>query len=316
LKSVCDKLPTQRKMYEQKFMLAKRIFDTLSYYSGLKIEDSLNQTNEAARFKRMGLAIIPNIVGFDVAGNEEDNPTERLGEALRHIKYYNETKENLDEQCKVTIHGGEVKKSGYKGEPKEPGWKNIESAINLGAHRIGHGIDLINAPDDLKEEVKKRHILMETCPKVNFQTKAVEGYRNHPVLDFLDADIPANINTDNPVTVGTNLTNEFVKVFKRFNWNISAKERSEGVQERFSLNHIKKITHNAIWSAFGLTAQEKVQEEAYAMNKIDELVKQYGDKIQLSDDKPIMMKVQDKVIAFTGSLKKAIAEKLNKDQAA
>lgn len=316
LKAVNDKLPTQRKMQEQKFMLTKRIFDTLSHYSGLKIQDIKEKTNNAERFMRMGIAIIPNIVGYDIAGNEEDNPTERLGEALRHIKYYNETKENLDEQLKVTVHAGEVPKTGFKGEEKKEGWKNIESAIELGAHRIGHGIDLRNAPEELIEEVKQRHILMETCPKVNFQTKAVEGYRNHPILDFLDADIPANINTDNPVTAGTNLTNEFVKVFKRFNWNITAEERAEGMKERFTLGHIKKITHNAIWSAFGLSAQEKAKEEEYAMNKIDELVKQYSDKVELNDNKPIMIKVQDKVIAFTGNLRNALINHINKNKVA
>lgn len=316
LKAVQDKLPTQRKMNEQKFMLTKRIFDTLSHYSNLKVHDIKENTNEAERFMRMGVAIIPNIVGYDIAGNEEDNPTERLGEALRHIKYYNETKENLDEQLKVTVHAGEVPKTGLKGEEKKPGWKNIESAIELGAHRIGHGIDLRNAPEELIEEVKQRHVLMETCPKVNFQTKAVEGYRNHPILDFLDADIPANINTDNPVTAGTNLTNEFVKVFKRFNWNITNEERAQGIKERFTLGHIKKITHNAIWSAFGLSAQEKAKEEQYAMNKIDELVKKYSTKVELSDNKPIMIKVQDQVIAFTGSIKKALINHINKNKAA
>lgn len=316
LKILADKIDAQYNMHERKFLLSKRIFDNLHHYSALRIKDKEEGTREAARFARMGVNIIPNVVGYDIAGNENKFPAFLHEKSLKHIKYYNETKQNPDHELKVTVHAGEVKKSGKTKEDMIPGWQNIEYAIKLGAHRIGHGIDLRNAPEELKEEARKRHVLMETCPKVNYQAGAVEGYRNHPILDFLDTDIPANINTDNPVTADTDITNEYVELFKRFNSHITPKERSEGVKERFTLGHIKKIIHNSIWSAFGLNAQEKAAEEHYAMNQIDTLVKKYSDKVVLNDNEPILLKAQKHVIAFTGSLKKAIAQHLNLNKVA
>lgn len=311
IREVTDKISSRVKHKQQDFLLSRIIFENLKSYSELNADDKANGTKDAKHFSRMGLNIIPNVVGFDLAGNENDYPLNIHANTLKHIKYYNDTKTNPDEELKVTIHAGEVRKSGNL-----EGWQNIEEAVKLGAHRIGHGIDLRNAPQSLKDEVKFRNVIMETCPKVNFQTKAVEGYRNHPVLDFLDQDIPATINTDNPVTAGTNMTNEFVKLFKRFNMGITTEERNNGVTERFTLGHVKKLIHNAIWGTFALTPQEKQSEEDFAMNKIDSLVKKYDNEVVLKEDEPIMLKVQKQVVAFTGGLKKAFAKSLGQKEAA
>jgi adenosine deaminase len=311
LLEIGDKLKTQLKLQEQKFLLSRSMLADLNNYSKLRVNDKKTGSRDAVHYARMGLNIIPNVVGFDIAGKENDYPLYMHRKILQHIKYYNESRDHPDEELKVTVHAGEVKQSA-----DVKGWENIQEAVRQGAHRIGHGIDLRNAPESLKDEIKLRNITLETCPKVNFQTRAVEGYRNHPVLDFLDEGLPANINTDNAVTAGTNLTNEFVKVFKRFNWNITPEERTQGIQERFTLGHVKQIIHNAIWGAFAMTAAEKQAEEQYAMQEIQKTVDKYKDKVVLKDDEPIMLKVQKQVIAFTGGLTKALAAQLNKDKAA
>ncbi|MGD9580248.1 MAG: hypothetical protein AB7V50_02655 [Vampirovibrionia bacterium] len=316
LKMLADKIDTQYNMHERRFLLSKRIFDNLHHYSALRIKDKNDGTKDSVRFARMGVNIIPNVVGYDIAGNENKFPAFLHEKSLKHIKYYNETKENPDHELKVTVHAGEVEKSGATKETKIPGWHNIDYAIKLGAHRIGHGIDLRNAPEEVKDEAIKRNVLMETCPKVNYQAGAVQGYRNHPILDFLDQGIPANINTDNPVTADTDMTNEYVEIFKRFNTDITPEERKQGVKERFTLGHIKKMIHNSIWSAFALNAFEKAEEEKYAMNQIDVLVKKYQDKVVLNDNEPILLKTQKQIVAFTGSLKKAIINHLNANKVA
>jgi adenosine deaminase len=379
LREISDKLNTQFKLEEQKFLLSRQILESLKNYSELRLLDKEQGTKDAIHYARMGLNIIPNVVAYDIAGNENDYPLYVHNKALKHIKYYNETKSNPYEELKVTIHAGEVKESGktegmknayqqvdktkdgkpiyknvvtgeiktleelkdrpnayevikndkdgkpqYKnihtGEVKDTigleGWENIHEAIKNGAHRIGHGIDLRRAPEWLKEEVKYRNVLMETCPKVNYQTKAVVGYREHPILDFLDQDIPANINTDNPVTAGSNMTNEFVQLFKRFNMGITPEERANGINERFTLGHVKKLLNNAIWSTFALTPEEKKAEEKFAIDQLEKAIDKYEDKVVLNDNEPIMMKVQKQVIAFTGSIKKVWATQMDKNRAA
>ena len=331
IKNFIESINTLLTIEQQKFLLSRRILKELNNYSKLRIQDKRNGTQEAVQYSRMGLNIIPNVVGYDIAGNENDFPVKLHKKALQHIQLYNALRHNYDHEVKVTVHSGEVKESG-KGENAVKGWQNILDSIKLGAHRIGHGIELRKAIPPISSEVTDPEekeglqelldivvdngIIIETCPKSNYQTRAISGYRNHPILDFLDSGIAGTINTDNAVTSGTDMTNEFVKVFKRFNWNISEQERKEGIKERFTLGHVKALTRNAIRGAFALSQKEKAEEEKWAMERIDKLVKQYSDKIVLKDNEPIMLKVQKQVVAFTGNIKKAIADQLNKNKAA
>lgn len=98
---------------------------------------------------------------------------------------------------KVTIHAGET----GIGE-------NVLDAVEmLGAERIGHGIHIKNCKEAY-DIVKEKNIVLEMCPTSNVQTKAVDSFEAHPILDFYRDGIKVTINTDNRTVSNTTLTNE------------------------------------------------------------------------------------------------------------
>lgn len=113
---------------------------------------------------------------------------------------------------KLTIHSGEA-----------AGWESIQDSIRFvqlcacvlwmqcglsrhcGAHRIGHGVSLIENRELLKFVVDRR-IPLECCPTSNLQTKAVLKVEDHPLPKFLKSNVVVTVNTDNPVVSSITLS--------------------------------------------------------------------------------------------------------------
>lgn len=85
--------------------------------------------------------------------------------------------------------------------------KNIQDSIEVGAMRIGHGIAMKNHPE-VQALVREKGIGIEMCPISNLQTKAVADTTEYPLREFLDADVPVTINTDNRTVSNTSMTKE------------------------------------------------------------------------------------------------------------
>ncbi|MEG0584401.1 MAG: adenosine deaminase, partial [Cetobacterium sp.] len=137
---------------------------------------------------------------------------------------------------KVTIHAGET----GIGE-------NVLDAIQtLGAKRIGHGIHIKNCKKAY-DIVKEKNIVLEICPTSNVQTKAVDSFENHPILDFYKDGIKVTINTDNRTVSNTTLTNEYNTVKDNF---------------KIDLEIYKNIYFNSVEAAFtNLEIKEKLKED-------------------------------------------------------
>ncbi len=89
--------------------------------------------------------------------------------------------------------------------------QNVREAIELGAGRMGHGIALIQDPLLIKQCRDKR-IGIELCPSSNFHTKAVNAWKEYPLLQFLEHGLPVCVNTDNRTVSNTSITKELIKV--------------------------------------------------------------------------------------------------------
>lgn len=101
-----------------------------------------------------------------------------------------------------TIHAGEAGNREWR-------LKSIQSAIEFGTKRIGHGIALEHSPE-LRAICKERAIGIECCPISNLQTKAVcGGIGYHPLPRFLEEGLLVSVNTDNRTVSNTNLQKEF-----------------------------------------------------------------------------------------------------------
>jgi len=135
------------------------------------------------------------VVGFDLAGQEPDNPPELFVEEFSRLSRLH---------IPFTVHAGENAPA-----------KFIEDAILLlQAKRIGHGLAL--AEDrGLMMRVREDRVCIELCPVCNHQTShflpgnSKAPGRRYPLKDYLEYGILVTINTDNPIISNTNLVREY-----------------------------------------------------------------------------------------------------------
>lgn len=177
-------------------------------------EDNKKIINLAKKYLNKGVCAI------DLAGAEGIYKTSEFEELFK-IAY--------DLNIPFTIHAGEA-----------DGESSIDSAINFGTTRIGHGIRCIENID-IVNKIKDKGITLEVCPTSNVQTNAIDSYQEHPIKFLFDNDVNVTINTDNRTVSNITLTEEYEKLIKTFN---------------FSLEDIKKMNINAINSSF-LNQDEK-----------------------------------------------------------
>jgi len=172
-------------------------------------EISLKLADLTVAFKNKG------VVGFDLAGAEEDFPAKRHKDAFGRV---------LANNINCTLHAGEA----Y-------GPESIHQAIHLcGAHRIGHGVRLVE-DGDLLNYVNDHRIPLECCPSSNVQTKAVKRMADHPIRLFFDLGLRVTVNTDNRMVTNTTASREYQVLHEQLG---------------FSLEEIKELIIMGFKSAF------------------------------------------------------------------
>ena len=177
-------------------------------------ETNLNVINLAEKYLNKGVCAI------DLAGDEIKYDINNFQKLFKTAK---------EKHIPFTIHAGETSSS-----------TAVITAINYGAKRIGHGIKVVN-DKQAKELIRQKDILLEVCPTSNVQTNVIDTYSHHPILNFYKKNIPVSINTDNRTVSNITLTEEYIKLYKNFN---------------FTLNDFKQMNIMAINHAF-ITKEEK-----------------------------------------------------------
>ena len=176
------------------------------------------------------------VVGFDLAGAEEDFPAKDHIEAFYTI---------LNNNVNCTCHAGE----GY-------GPESIHQAIHYcGAHRIGHGTRL-HEDQDLLAYVNNHRIPLEICLSSNLQTGLVADIQDHPFRRYYNQGIRVTLNSDNTLVSNTNMTREYRLAVEAFQLGIS---------------DVRKILINGFKSAF-LPIKNKMALLSQVSNEIDGLV--------------------------------------------
>ncbi len=172
-------------------------------------EVSLKLADLAVQYKNKG------VVGFDLAGAEENFPAKHHQEAFELI---------LKKNINATLHAGEAF-----------GPESIHQAIHAcGAHRIGHGTRL-RENEDLMAFVNDHRISLEICLKSNIQTRSIPSLEVHPFKYYLDQHLRVTLNTDNRLISDTTLTDEYLLAVNTFN---------------LTLQDIRTIIINGFKSAF------------------------------------------------------------------
>jgi adenosine deaminase len=132
-----------------------------------------------------------DIAGLDLAGDEINYPGDWF---VPHFK----RARTLGWQ--VTVHAGE-----------SCGPESVWQAIrDLGAKRIGHGISAVK-DKALMAFLAEHQIGIESSLTSNVQTSTVVNYACHPLKQFLEANIQATINTDDPGISAVTISDEYEK---------------------------------------------------------------------------------------------------------
>ena len=175
----------------------------------ISAEVSLKLADLTVRYKNNG------VIGFDLAGAEENFPAKEHREAFYLIHNNN---------VNATIHAGEAF-----------GPASIHQAIHYcGAHRIGHGTRL-KEDKVLMHYVNDHRIPLEICLTSNWQTRSIRSLKHHPIKYYYDNGIRVTLNTDNRLMSGTTLTDEFKIAKQLFG---------------FGLHDFREMTITAMKSAF------------------------------------------------------------------
>ncbi len=136
------------------------------------------------------------VVGFDLAGQEEDHPPEQFQAMFEplHRKFVG-----------ITIHAGEMADDD----------KIWQAMYRLHAKRIGHGLKLIrNRP--MMHYVRDWGVTIEMCPSSNQQTNSFRRWDiedkgpSYPLKEYLDFGIRVTVNTDNPGISRTTASRELL----------------------------------------------------------------------------------------------------------
>jgi adenosine deaminase len=129
------------------------------------------------------------IAALDLAGDEAHFPADLFREHFRRAR---------DACWHITVHAGEI-----------AGPASIWEALRgLGAERIGHALHAVEDPL-LMEHLASHKIGVESCLTSNVQTSCVADYPAHPLRIFIEAGIPATLNTDDPGISAIDLPHEY-----------------------------------------------------------------------------------------------------------
>ena len=157
-------------------------------------DTSLILAELAVAFKNRG------VVGFDLAGQEENYP------AKDHMAAFYLT---LNNNLNLTIHAGEA----Y-------GPESIHQAIHYcGAHRIGHGTRT-REDGDLLNYINDHRIPLEMCISSNVQTGSVSRFESHPIKTYYELGLRVTINTDNLLVSDTTVSKEFMIANKYYGFDM------------------------------------------------------------------------------------------------
>ncbi len=135
------------------------------------------------------LAHKSHLVALDLAGDELGFPGDLFESHFKAAR---------DAGLQITAHAGEAAGS-------ESIWHAIK---HLGATRIGHGVKAIEDAQ-LMDYLANNQIGIESCLTSNIQTSTVASLAVHPLKQFLEHNILACINTDDPGVSNIEIRHEY-----------------------------------------------------------------------------------------------------------
>jgi adenosine deaminase len=156
----------------------------------------------------------PYVVGFQMAGDEENFPASQFAEAY-------DVAAAAGLGC--SVHAGEW-----------AGPESVRAALELPVTRIGHGVRSIEDPA-LVEELAARGTVLECCPTSNVVLDLFPSYEHHPLPVLMEAGVKVTLASDDPPWFGASIGGEYAICSERYG---------------FGDDRLRTITRTAIEAAF------------------------------------------------------------------
>lgn len=168
----------------------------------------------------------PSIVGVGIGGDEAAAPAEWFRDAYAEAR---------DTGLRLTVHAGEA--TGPVQGPRE-----IRGALDIGAERIGHGLEA-RQDEELMALLASRRTPVEINITSNILTGGCSSVQDHPLPLFMSKGMMCMLNSDDPAMFGSWCLDEYVLVHEQLG---------------FSLEQMKKLAENSILSSF-MNEQRKAE---------------------------------------------------------
>ena len=156
----------------------------------------------------------PYIVGFSMAGDEENYPPGAYAEAFGVA---------AEAGLGCSVHAGEW-----------AGPESVRGALELPVSRIGHGVRSIEEPA-LVEELAERGTYLECCPTSNVVLGIYPSYDEHPLPRLRAAGVRVTLGSDDPPYFGASIGGEYELCRRQFG---------------FTDDDLRSITRTALDAAF------------------------------------------------------------------
>ncbi len=129
---------------------------------------------------------------------------------MQMVKYLHATYPKVH----ITLHAGEL---GYGMVPPDGLCCHIRLAVEAGAERIGHGVDVMyeDRPHELLKEMAAKHVMVEINLTSNDVILGVAG-KNHPFPMYRQFGVPTALSTDDEGVSRIDLTNEYVRAVETY----------------------------------------------------------------------------------------------------
>ena len=134
---------------------------------------------------------------------------------MQMVKYLHSVYPNVH----ITLHAGEL---GYGMVPPDGLCCHIRLAVEAGAERIGHGVDVMyeDRPHELLKEMAAKHVMVEVNLTSNEMILGVSG-KHHPLPIYQMFRVPVAFSTDDEGVSRIDLTNEYVRAVETYGYKYS-----------------------------------------------------------------------------------------------
>src|SRR5213078_5228679 len=142
----------------------------------------------------------------------------------------------------ITLHAGEL---GYGMVTPDGLCCHIRLAVEAGAERIGHGVDVMyeDRPHELLKEMAAKHVMVEINLSSNEMILGVSGM-HHPLPMYRMFGVPVALSTDDEGVSRIDLTHEYVRAVLTYDLHYADLKR----MVRTGLEH-SFLPGASLWSA-------------------------------------------------------------------